>query len=99
MHPALTMASQSEIITFTFSENNPCKTTITDAAGEVLYITYTETGKKASTTRVFEGTSDTIVAELQWSDTGLIINQVTLRGEKKIAMHNWMRKSKLPFVE
>lgn len=93
------MASQPEIISFTFSENNPCKTTITDAAGEVLYITYTETGKKVSTTRVFEGTSDTVVAEFQWSDIGLIINQVTLRGENKVAMHEWMRKSKLPFVE
>ena len=93
------MTSPPEIITFAFSVDNPCNTTVTDAAGEALYITHTDSGKKASTTRVFESTSDTVVAELVWSDTGLISNHVTLRGEKKLAMHEWMRKSKLPFVE
>ena len=93
------MTSQPEIITFTFSVDNPCNTTIADAAGEVLYMTHTDSGKKASTTRVFGGTSDTVVAELVWSDTGLISNHVTLRGEKQIPLREWMSKSKLPFVE
>ena len=93
------MANPPEIITFAFSVDNPCNTTITDGAGQVLYITHTESGNKASTTRVFEGTSDTVVAELVWSDTGLITNRVKLRGEKELALREWMHKSKLPFVE
>ncbi|KAH9928335.1 uncharacterized protein B0H18DRAFT_254950 [Fomitopsis serialis] len=91
------MADHPEIIMLTLTPDNPCNTTVTDASGKVLYVVYTENGKNASTTRVFEGNSDTVVAELQWSDTGLVLGKVTLRGGKTVPTREWMSKSKIPF--
>ncbi|KAH9831664.1 uncharacterized protein C8Q71DRAFT_861669 [Rhodofomes roseus] len=91
------MADHSEIITFTLTPDNPCNTTITNASGEVLYVVYTESDQNASTTRVYEGKSDTVVAALLWSDTGLVLGKVTLRGEKEVPMREWMSKSMMPF--
>ncbi|KZT67399.1 hypothetical protein DAEQUDRAFT_767139 [Daedalea quercina L-15889] len=91
------MTSPLEIITLTFSKDNPYNTTITDASGQVLYVVHTQSGKNASTTRVFEGTSDTVAAQLTWSDTGLTLAKVTVRGGREVLMSAWMSKSRIPF--
>lgn len=90
------MASESnEITTFTFTPDNPCNTTITSAAGDVLYRVSTEHGKR--TVVHVHNTNGEEIASLVWRET--LSDEVIIGGEQPRSFSDWLKKSHIPFKE
>jgi len=92
------MASESELLTLTLTPDNPCNTKITDAGGAVVYVVYTEHGKHASTTRIFDA-AERVVASVTWNDLGIAGDKVALGDGAPMDIGKWLHKSMIPFVD
>ncbi|KAL6298357.1 hypothetical protein BKA93DRAFT_72902 [Sparassis latifolia] len=87
----------SELTRLTLQPDNPCNTKITDEDGNVLYVVYTEHGKNASTTRVFDP-QDHVLAAYVWTDY-ISSDRVALGDQPLIPLSKWLHKSIIPFVD
>ncbi|CCM00080.1 uncharacterized protein FIBRA_02107 [Fibroporia radiculosa] len=87
------------ITTLTLNPDNPCNATISATDGLVLYVAHTDTGKNASTTRIFNA-DDVVIASLQWKDTGFSASdKVTLGERAPVSIGSWLSKSMVPFKD
>jgi hypothetical protein len=87
--------SANEITTLTFTPDNPCNTTITSPAGDVLYRVVTE--HKEHTVTSVRNAQDEAIATLEWHEQ--TSDKVTIRDSKTVAFSDWLKKSHIPFTE
>lgn len=88
------MFSSNEIVTLTFTPDNPCNTIITSPNGEILYQVATEISKKTAITRVHDA-HDQVIGTLEWRE--VLPDRVTVKGSRTMPISAWMKKSPIPF--
>lgn len=92
------MASEppEEITLLTFTLDNPCNTTVTSSAGNVVYRVETDASAKDPVTQVHDA-NDEVIGSLEWRDT--FSDRVILKGRDAISFSDWVKKSHIPFTE
>ena len=80
----------------TLSPDNPTNTSITNAAGDVIYSVTTDYARKATFTQVRDA-NDEILGSLEWKD--VIADRVRIGNGNAMSLWDWMKKSPVPFKE
>lgn len=88
------MDSPSAVLSLT--PFNPTGTTITDAAGRVVYSVTTENGEGGFITHIKDSYGETLATN-HWRRT--LSDKVSLREQPPISVNDWLQNSMIPFVE
>ncbi|EMD34069.1 hypothetical protein CERSUDRAFT_86827 [Gelatoporia subvermispora B] len=88
------MDSPSAVLSLT--PFNPTGTTITDAAGRVVYSVTTENGEGGFITHIKDSYGETLATN-HWRRT--LSDKVSLREQPPISVNDWLQNSMIPFVD
>ncbi len=91
-----TPAAPSDVLVLTLAPDNPTNTSITNAAGDVLYTVVTDHLKRSTWTQVRDA-DDEVIGSLEWRD--VLADRVRIGDRKPMSLWDWLRKSPVPFKE